>query len=60
MMKLVHDLAQRRPLVAAMLNFGVLLLHPYILLGKKSSTLGWEKHVARIKGMRIIIENPKR
>jgi hypothetical protein len=58
MTKLVHDLAQRERFVAAVLSLGVLLPQTYILLGDKSRTMRWAEHVARFRGIRIIIEKP--
>jgi hypothetical protein len=60
MKKLLHDRAQRRPYAAAVLSLEVLLPQSCILLGEKSSTMRWAEHVARFRGMRIIIEKPIR
>jgi len=58
--KLLHDPAQRRPFVAAVLNFEVLIPPTYILLDEKSSALRWAEHLARFRGMRITIGKPTR
>jgi hypothetical protein len=61
MTKLLHDIAERRTFVAAGLSNGGLLPQTYILLGEKLSTVRWAEHLARFRGMMIIIiEKPKR